>query len=111
MKSLVRSAIVSFLIIEAVCALLTVISVYYFNLSTRVEIVNAGTAVAAVVFLLGLPFLGPLSFAHGDRLDPQGYRPTPATENPANRFRGVVVIAAAIAWLLVVIAADLATRS
>jgi hypothetical protein len=96
-----------------VCAVVTVAAVvtgaygWYAGYSTLLEFENAGTIVALVCCGLGVTLWGP-SFSHGSRLSEDGYMPTPATGNPRNKYRGLLLLCGGLCFLGFVILAHYA---
>ena len=88
--------------IVAIAALCTGGYGWYAGYSTLIEFENAATVVALVCCGLGVTLWGP-SFSHGSRLSDDGYMPTPATGNPRNKYRGVLLLGAGLCFLALAI--------
>ena len=89
--------------IVALCAVATGLYGLYVGYQTMLEFENAATAVALVVCIAGSFAWGPLNRGHGSRLTQDGDRPTPATGNPRNQYRGVILLSGGISFLGLVI--------
>jgi len=88
--------------VVVVAALCTAGYGWYAGYSTLIEFENAATVVALVCCGLGVTLWGP-SFSHGSRLSDDGYMPTPATENPRNKYRGLLLLCGGLCFLGLVI--------
>jgi hypothetical protein len=102
-----RARTVTVLLVLALAALLTGATALYFGKTARLDLINYGTAVAIGLFLLGVSFWGPLSFAHANRLSQDAGLPTPATFNFNLRALGLLTMLAAVLWLGIIIGTDL----
>jgi hypothetical protein len=83
---------------------------WFFGARTLAHWVNCATAVALLVGLLGLPLMGPQSFARGHELEADTRHAARGPEALDNRARGVLLVACAASWLVLAIAADQALR-
>lgn len=93
--------------IVAVAALCTAGYGWYAGYSSLLEFENAATVVALLCCVLGVTLWGP-SFSHGSRLSQDGYLPTPATENPRNKYRGLLLLCGGLCFLGLVVVAHYA---
>jgi len=98
----VQSMLIFVCAVVAAAGLCTGAYGWYSGYSTLLEFENVGTVVALLFCGLGVTLWGP-SFSHGSRLSDDGYMPTPATGNPRNKYRGLLLFCGGLFFLGLVI--------